>query len=1132
MGCVGIGAGWLGARGGLSREMADCFAVFKETVPFSFARKSGQSPRRRDRRRSLRIEPLEARQVMSAAASAALVSSIWFAEVSTGADHAGTAAWTAEDTVVASAVTSDTTAVGNYDWIIQFDTETVDGIASVAQTIGLLTTDGIDFEIVKGLGLVGMVLVQSSGASIDEVERYLSGNAAVASYEEDACRATDATTFSSSFSTWDATAIDISGAYTLTTGSTSVVAAVIDTGVDYTHVALRSNIWTNPGEIAGNGVDDDGNGFVDDVRGWDFANNDANPMDDNSHGTHVSGTIVSLSHCSIMGLKFLGSDGSGYLSGAIEAVNYATMMRSRYGVNVRVDNNSWGGGGFSSALQSAMTAAADAGILVVAAAGNSATNNDTTGQYPANYANVLSVAASTQSNLLASFSNYGATTVDLAAPGVSITSSTPGNTYSTYSGTSMATPHVSAVAALAFALRPDATVAEVRDALVGGVTKVPSLSGKMVSGGVLNAYNTLKLLSDSQPSADPVVGSLTVSSSSVAIGGSVTLTASDITNATGSTTVRFVWDANNNGQYDSSDTVLGTSAAVSNGQCSFVFNTAGYTVGTYHLLAAAKNSGGSWSSWVAATLVVRPADDHGDNAAAATAVGVPSSTSGVIDSGSDEDWFAFTATAGSTYVFTVTLGTLDDSVLSLYSGNGVTRLAYNDDYGSTCASQITWTATAGGVYYLAVAGYGGEYTGSYTLGIASENSAPVLAPIGDKTVSYTQTSYAISVSASDANGDNLTYSVQVYTVDRLAQKAYYLDQTLGLHTYANGSYYTNARGAGEKYLLGNNNTLCFLRSDGSLYRWGGSIAKSTLVDTLSSAYYANPALLHSAAAPALAAAASSQVTAGVAGGVLTVTRAASYVGPLYVQVTVSDGAQADSETFKITDSLAQKAASLDQSLGLHTYPNGSYYTNARGAGEKYLLGTGGTLYFVTPNGSLYQWNGSIAKSKLVAAFSAAYYANPTMLCDAAALALGAARSSSLSCATESSTTLDHQTSLAGASIDGTAAAWLASEAGRRAVRESAVTPATAASGGNSTSLHDAVFGRPASRSSASPLKVATATEARIGTVGVGLFADALEEADATESKDRWHLSAGQSDDTWEAIDEAFASIENLLAAAG
>ena len=301
--------------------------------------------------------------------------------------------------------------------------------------------------------------------------------------------------------------------------------AVIDTGVDYTHPDLASNIWTNPGEIAGNGIDDDHNGFVDDVHGYDFVNNDGNPMDDNRHGTHVAGTIAAAGNnglgvtgvnwsSSIMALKFLSSGGSGSTSDAIRAVNYATMMKTTYGVNVRLTSNSWGGGGYDQSLYNAIQSGGNAGILFVAAAGNSGTNNDASPFYPASYNldSIIAVAATDDCDQLADFSCYGATSVDLAAPGVDIYSTVPGNAYASLSGTSMATPHVSGVVALACAVAPAASRAEVRQAVLGGADPLASLTGRVATGGRLNARKTLDLLgmhvAGSRPAAGEIVTSL------------------------------------------------------------------------------------------------------------------------------------------------------------------------------------------------------------------------------------------------------------------------------------------------------------------------------------------------------------------------------------------------------------------------------------------------------------------------------------------------------------------------------------------------------------------------------------------------------------------------------------------------
>jgi subtilisin family serine protease len=292
--------------------------------------------------------------------------------------------------------------------------------------------------------------------------------------------------------------IDAEHAWNIGTGSRAVKVAVIDTGVDYSHPDLAANIWTNPGEIPGNGIDDDHNGFVDDVHGWDFANDDNDPMDDVGHGTHVSGTIGALAEngigvagvnwqVTIIPVKFLGGDGSGTTADAITAIDYATL------VGARVMNNSWGGGSYSQLLLDAIDRAGTAGALFVAAAGNATNDNDNFPSYPATYAapNIVSVAAIDRNDHLASFSNYGHASVDLGAPGVSILSTLPTGKYGTFSGTSMATPHVTGVAALVLSVAPNLTVPLLKQRLLLSTVPIPSLAGITVTGGRLNAARAL-----------------------------------------------------------------------------------------------------------------------------------------------------------------------------------------------------------------------------------------------------------------------------------------------------------------------------------------------------------------------------------------------------------------------------------------------------------------------------------------------------------------------------------------------------------------------------------------------------------------------------------------------------------------
>ena len=298
-------------------------------------------------------------------------------------------------------------------------------------------------------------------------------------------------------------------------GLNNVYIGIIDEGV-MPHNDFGTNVWVNPGEIAGNGVDDDDNGYVDDVRGWDFDGNNNTTYDgsQDDHGTHVAGTIGALGGNSVgvagmnwnvtmIPAKFLGRRG-GSTANAIKALDYLIDLKSLYQINLVATNNSWGGGGFSQALLDAINRGGDAGILFIAAAGNGGNdgvgdNNDTTANYPSNYVCqsssgdcVIAVAAITSTGAKSSFSNYGATKVDLGAPGSAIYSTVPAkngaSSYASYSGTSMATPHVTGAAALYASTHPGVTAADIKTAILGAATLTPttSLAGRTVTGGRLN----------------------------------------------------------------------------------------------------------------------------------------------------------------------------------------------------------------------------------------------------------------------------------------------------------------------------------------------------------------------------------------------------------------------------------------------------------------------------------------------------------------------------------------------------------------------------------------------------------------------------------------------------------------------
>lgn len=289
---------------------------------------------------------------------------------------------------------------------------------------------------------------------------------------------------------------------TIASGSEVPIVAVIDTGVDINHPVFTDtdSIWINPGEIPDNGIDDDSNGFIDDVYGWNFVSNSKTMLDDDGHGTHVAGTILGVNlniysstpgtaQFKIMPLKFLDGSGFGKTSDAIKAIYYAVNN------GAHVLNNSWGGPSYSAALHEAVAYSFNKGTSFVAAAGNSSSNNDFTPMYPASYnvPNVISVAATNDVDNFASFSNFGPSTVHLASPGVLIYSTIPGAAFGNSSGTSMAAPFIAGVVTMMKLAQPDMLGYQMKQIVMGSSDGVSILNGKVYSKGRLNALTALTM---------------------------------------------------------------------------------------------------------------------------------------------------------------------------------------------------------------------------------------------------------------------------------------------------------------------------------------------------------------------------------------------------------------------------------------------------------------------------------------------------------------------------------------------------------------------------------------------------------------------------------------------------------------
>lgn len=527
--------------------------------------------------------------------------------------------------------------------------------------------------------------------------------------------------------------IDAARAWDITTGS-PVVVAVIDTGIRHTHQDLRASMWRNPGESGAgretNGQDDDGNGFVDDVHGINAITGTGDPMDDNEHGSHCAGTIGATANgggphvgvawnVRLMGVKFLSAGGSGATSDAITGIDYAVAQ------GARILSNSWGGGGFSAALRDSITAARDRGILFVAAAGNDGSDIDLTPDYPAAYPidNVVAVAAIDRSDRLADFSNFGASTVHLAAPGVDIFSCTQSSdtSYDSFDGTSMAAPHVAGTAALILSAFPAASYADVRQRLVSGSRAIPALIGR-AQAGALDAHGSLTVVADGilelrlSSSQNPLLAESRVN---------LLVTVTDLYPVVDATVDVRVGDA---AAQRFADNGISPDARAGDGVYTGAIDVpASGSAMTVVVAASARETEPAESTFILPIAVPPPNDNfaarvpvtsldtrtQGSNINASLEPNEPTQPTG---SGSRSVWWTWTA-AQSGNVTISTAGSSFDTTLAVYEGTALDSLSLliaDDDSGGGLQSAVAFVARVGTPYAIQVNGYGGA-TGAIVL---------------------------------------------------------------------------------------------------------------------------------------------------------------------------------------------------------------------------------------------------------------------------------------------------------------------------------------------------------------------------------------------------------------------------------
>jgi subtilisin family serine protease len=520
--------------------------------------------------------------------------------------------------------------------------------------------------------------------------------------------------------------IDAVRAWDTTTGSRDVIVAVIDTGIRYTHQELIGQMWSNPNEIPGNGVDDDNDGYIDNVHGVDTVNFDGDPMDDNGHGTHCAGTIGAAANdgnahvgvaweVSLMACKFLSADGWGYTSGAIAGIDFAVAN------GARILSNSWGGGGESQSLYDAIVRAREAGVVFLAAAGNSGVDTDSQPHYPSSYdlENIIAVSAIDRNGQLASWSNYGKNTVDVGAPGVDIFSSVSDSdsSYAYYSGTSMATPHVAGVVALMLANNGGLSVVEAKAQLLSTSIPLDSLEGRTVSGGLVNAAAALGGGNDGQLELG-----LRVSESPLRGGRSAALFATLTNN--GPVTGADIIGTLNGDQLDFFDDGKGPDENAGDGIYSAVVEVPmdrSIEEALFEVTATAGDLS-PVSQSLAVPVIHPPANDNFDERAGLSGRKVLLGGFSNIGATAQERerrhyyfapektvWFTWTAPRSGRADMWLR-GSNFDTILAVYRGgtfNRLRRVARDDDSGGKLTSRVRFNVRKGRAYQFVVDGWGG-----------------------------------------------------------------------------------------------------------------------------------------------------------------------------------------------------------------------------------------------------------------------------------------------------------------------------------------------------------------------------------------------------------------------------------------